>query len=373
VYTTCIYCHHDLGSNEAVEEFPVGRRLAFDAAMGRLWVVCRRCERWNLSPLDTRWEAIEACERRFRDTRLRVSSDNIGLARLAEGLELVRVGQPHRDEFAAWRYGDQFGRRRKRAIAYSAAGGAAVSAVLIGGAAAGVSIGAFGGMIGVVQQWWLDRTVDRLWDESGEPVRVQRRHLYTSRLIPTYDNAWELVVDHVPGWKKGDTVDKARRSMIVSGDEAVRLGSRLMAQANRRGGKKSVVRDAVARIEAAGHPDAFLPQIARTAERDYLASGKTDLSEKKLKRLNKPIPGSLAGLGDDVRLAVEMATQEQSEREAMQGELKALEAMWRQAEEIAHIADNLFVPESVDAFIRRERGGARETDDTGLSAPRERN
>ena len=33
---------------------------------GRLSVVCRKCERWNLSPLDERWEAIEAAEGRFR-------------------------------------------------------------------------------------------------------------------------------------------------------------------------------------------------------------------------------------------------------------------------------------------------------------------
>jgi len=101
VYSTCLFCNASLGSNEVIESFPVGRRMAFDAANGRLWVVCRKCERWNLSPLEERWEAIEESERRFRDTRLRVSTDNIGLARLAEGLELVRVGPALRPEFAA--------------------------------------------------------------------------------------------------------------------------------------------------------------------------------------------------------------------------------------------------------------------------------
>ncbi len=52
----------------AIEHFPVGRRLAFDAAKGRLWVVCHHCGRWNLSPLEERWEAIEECERLFRGT-----------------------------------------------------------------------------------------------------------------------------------------------------------------------------------------------------------------------------------------------------------------------------------------------------------------
>src|SRR5580658_5399995 len=121
MYSTCIYCHEDLGSNEVVEHFPVGRRLAFDAARGRLWVVCRKCERWNLTPIEERWEAIEECERLFRDTKLRVSTDNIGLGRAREGLELVRIGDPQRPEMAAWRYGDQFGRRRRRYIGWSGA------------------------------------------------------------------------------------------------------------------------------------------------------------------------------------------------------------------------------------------------------------
>ena len=64
--------------------FPVGRRLAFDQRRGRLWVVCRKCGKWNLTPLEERWEAIESCERLFRDTRKRTSTENIGLAKLSE-------------------------------------------------------------------------------------------------------------------------------------------------------------------------------------------------------------------------------------------------------------------------------------------------
>jgi hypothetical protein len=99
----------------------VGRRLAYAPAKGRLWVVCSRCERWNLSPLETRWEAIEEAERSYRATRLRVSTDNVGLAQLREGLELVRIGAPPRLERAGWRYGDQFGRRRRRMYMLGAA------------------------------------------------------------------------------------------------------------------------------------------------------------------------------------------------------------------------------------------------------------
>src|SRR5512144_903689 len=181
MYRTCLFCNNDLGHNEAVEHFPVGRRLAFDASRGRLWVVCRKCERWNLTPLEERWEAIEECERRFRDTRLRVSTDQIGLARLAEGLELVRIGEPQRPEFAAWRYGDQFGRRRRRQMLIAGAGIGALGALVIGGVTAGVGIGGFGWMLaragGSIIRGSPETVVARIRTPTGETLRVRRRHL----------------------------------------------------------------------------------------------------------------------------------------------------------------------------------------------------
>jgi hypothetical protein len=56
-----------------------------------------------------------------------------------------------------------------------------------------------------------------------------------------------------------------------------------------------------------------------------------------------------------VRLALEMAAHEESERRAFEGELAALEEAWREAEEIASIADRLLIPESVENWIRRQR------------------
>ncbi len=371
MYSTCIFCHRDLGANEAIEEFPVGRRIAFDPAKGRLWAVCRRCERWNLSPLETRWEAIEDCERRFRDTRRRVSTENIALARLSEGLELVRVGEPLRPEFAAWRYGDQFGRRRKRAIAYSAAGATAAGAVIVGGTIAGISMGAvFPGFNAAFQGWYRERVIHRTWDEHGEPIRIQFKHLFTSRLLPAAgEGEWMLHVDHADGWKRGSSKDK--RTMLVSGEAAVDFASRLMARVNRRGGKKATIQTAVDRIEAAGHPERYLIETARAAEREWQAAAEARAAKGKgpPKQPHKPLVGSLAGLSPDSRLAVEMATREQTEREAMLGELKGLEATWRRAEEIARIADNLLVPEEIDAFIERERSsGARREGPDGPAA-----
>jgi len=115
---------------------PIGQRLVYDEKRGQLWIVCRDCERWNLTPFDERWEAIEQCERLFRATRVRVSSDNIGLARLRDGTELVRVGSPLRPEFAAWRYGDQFDKRHTQTAITAATVGAGVVAgagLVVGG------------------------------------------------------------------------------------------------------------------------------------------------------------------------------------------------------------------------------------------------
>src|SRR5688500_10988732 len=107
MYRTCIFCSADLGSNEVVEHFPVGGRLAFDAFKGRLWAVCSKCGRWNLAPIEERWEAVEEAERHFADARQRVQSENIGLARMRDGTRLVRIGKALPGELAAWRYGTE--------------------------------------------------------------------------------------------------------------------------------------------------------------------------------------------------------------------------------------------------------------------------
>ena len=137
MYSACLFCTQPLGANEAIEAFPIGRRLAFDAAKGRLWVVCRACGRWNLTPLEERWESIEECERRFRRTHIRISTPNIGLVELPEGVTLIRIGKPLFPEFAAWRYGRRFSRRR---VKTSLAAGTIIGGAL--GAGGGYLIGA---------------------------------------------------------------------------------------------------------------------------------------------------------------------------------------------------------------------------------------
>src|SRR3954452_13947354 len=96
MYSTCLFCNKPLGENTTFEMFPVGRRLAFDAAKGRLWVICPKCERMNLTPLEERWEVIERAEELYRDARGRVTTDNSGFARIGTETELSSACDPLR-------------------------------------------------------------------------------------------------------------------------------------------------------------------------------------------------------------------------------------------------------------------------------------
>jgi len=137
MYRHCIYCSAGLGGNEAIEHFPVGRQVAFDPEKGRLWAICAKCARWNLAPIEERWEAVEEAETRFSASRMRVHRENIGLARLADGTRLVRIGRALPREMAAWRYGEQLRRRRTRYLFWGLAG-LALPGALLGLQVAGV-------------------------------------------------------------------------------------------------------------------------------------------------------------------------------------------------------------------------------------------
>lgn len=332
MYSTCIHCHAKLGANESIEHFPVGRKLAFDAARGRLWVVCRGCGRWNLTPLEERWEAIEECERSFRGTRLRMSTENVGLARLREGVELVRIGSPERPEMAAWRYGEQFRRRRRRYWVGMGITAAVGVPLLTTGALSALAALLPGGALALQAPTWIQLLyqkfgiVARGQGEQGESITVRGRHIRQARLVSTSTNAfgWELEVRHDQG------------SATLAGDAALRVARPLLACINRNGGSRSAVRHAVVRLESEGG-----------AERVFSAVAKRSWSSSLLYLLD-----------DDERLALEMATHEETERQALEGELAQLERDWREAEEIASIADNLLLPAPVREFLARHRRAA---------------
>jgi len=334
LYSTCIFCNGALGTNEVLEDFPVGRRIAFDAARGRLWVVCRRCERWNLSPIEERWEAIEAAERIFRETRMRVSTDQIGLARHREGLELVRIGAPQRPEFAAWRYGDQFGRRRRRALLVGGATAGVIGTVAIAGVVTGVLSGAILAQSGnFVNLWQNARTLVRVRAPDGRLLKLKRPDLQAAALRP----------DTEAGGFVLELRNKRRVTHVFRGEQAERIAGVMMPRLNAAGARPSVVQDAVTTLERAGGPEAFLEDLLRTPP--VASRGRRQLLEPGTLKLGRlPTPS---------RLALEMALHEEQERRALEGELKALELAWQEAEEVAAIADDLLLPDRVLRMLGR--------------------
>ena len=350
MYTTCLFCNTDLGRNETLETFPVGRRLAFDPAKGRLWVVCARCERWNLTPLEERWEAIETAEQLYRDTRRRVSTDEIGLAKLRDGTTLVRIGNPMRPEFAAWRYGDQFGRRRQRQMLLVGGGVTAVGLLVAGGIVAGVSIGAFAGVYGNLGtrliQGSPETIVARIRTSDGATLPVRRRHLGETTLSRSLDGTLQIDLRFKNGHQE------------FTGREAERIAAIVVPKVNRFGGNKATVARAVEEIEMVGGAEAFVDRLSRighirtrTAPRAatpwWRRGGDRNFSKF-----------GLFSLPPEQRLALEMALHEETERRALHGELAELERAWRDAEEIAGISDNLLVTPGIDASMDRIRKAA---------------
>ncbi|MGI8507856.1 MAG: hypothetical protein ACR2MQ_00865 [Gemmatimonadaceae bacterium] len=363
MYSTCLFCHNDLGSNEVVEHFPVGRRLAFDGARGRLWVVCRSCERWNLTPLEERWEAIEECEKLFRGTTLRMSTDHIGLARVSEGLQLVRVGDPQRPEMAAWRYGDQFGKRQRRYWTMTGAGALAIGAVLVGhfefGLLAGVSANAFNVVNLPTQVIRKHRIVARVPTPQGR-VEVSRFLLKKAKIVRSTEHPWMLEFQHAtravrslpikpqdwwrytPANRRAGSLSSVfhpSRTVRVAPDQAGAALGALLPAINARGASKSKVASAVDLIEYAKGPDKLLAHAAAFASKPH--------------SWNAMAQGTLGSLPSELRLALEMVTHEDDERRALEGELAQLEQRWKEAEEVADISDNMFVPSSVTDWIRR--------------------
>lgn len=356
MFATCMHCNAALGANDSIEAFPVGRRIAFDAPSGRLWAICRSCERWNLSPFDERWEALEQCERTFRSTRVRVSTDNIGLARLPDGTELVRIGAPLRPEFAAWRYGDQFGRRRRRMAMYAAGGvagvGLAAAGLLATGAGAllvapifqlvNVSLIASSATMSLTpvsipdKGWFLPVGAPKLVEipESSEGWGLEVG--YAVRDVQTVAPSrsgmwWELL-------KRRQNAGSEEGRMQLVGSDTIPLLRAVLPRVNRTGASSARIAEGVSMIERAGGSEGFARWAASQrrvwgAQQQFGDTG--DLQQ---------IPAA-------ARLALEMSMHEDTERRALEGELRVLEAAWRDADAIAKIADGLVPMPAIDARL----------------------
>lgn len=331
MYRTCLYCKLDLGTNAVLETLPIGRRVAFDATRGRLWVVCPHCRRWCMVPLEDRWEAIEACERLYRGTRLRLGSGEVSLAHLPSGLELVRVGKPLRPELAAWRFA---GRRP-----------------------------------GLVQRTgrWIHKQMTRTIIGPSKILHQVPRALLAIRYIRRDDVSrilWRPPRDGMPWGIERQLVEadadlpagatslhaEIPSGQVFRGEERLRVGGLALTELNRTSLTGARVRDALEWLDTFGNP--FAMEMDAGADHAILApEGRTPGRASALSH-----PGYLADLQPAVRLALEMASHEAEERLFLQGELWRLERAWREAEEIAAIADQLTVPAWIQGWVGGRRG-----------------
>ena len=340
MFQRCLVCHTPFPSNETLEHFPLGIRVAFDPGKGRLWAVCRECKRWTLAPIEERWEALEELERIVQDrARLLSQTDNIALLRY-ERLEIVRVGRANLAEQSWWRYGTELAKRRKNYKALSAAGAIGAGAAIWGGMATGG--------LSFVAAWilWdkLPGTIPEAarWFRFGGDVWRGRARChrcgYTFRRL-SYRRRGELILRHTGEMEPTGIRYRCPRcrehregGLHLDGREAEHTLRRALAYHHFEGASERTVTSATRLIQEAGTPT----ELARILLRDG-------------KRL-----GSLGRTGG---IALEIAANEASEQRLLELELNELELHWEREEELAAIIDGELTPLPLLETLRRKVAG----------------
>ena len=319
MYRKCLVCSRDFAPNDALEHLDRGRRVAYDPARGRLWMVCHACSGWSLVPMESRWEALDELEKLVTDRgRLLSSTDNVALLR-AGPLEIVRVGGAELREEAWWRYGRELRSRRERYQKLSTAGTVAAAATIAGSWATG-------GMSFVAA--WL------VWD------RVPGLVTGGARLLRFGRTAWRGGGECERCGRPIDRVRYADGNDLVLRDEGESVGIRVVCrycgvtngglllrgqEANR------TLRRVLAYRHFSGASEGRVDKAARLIE---AAGGSRRLPSRILRQATP-----LHQVGRVGRVALEIAVHEEHERRLLSMEIAELEAHWRKEEELARIMD----------------------------------
>jgi len=341
LYTRCLVCSTAFEPNDQLEHFPLGRRVAFDPARGRLWAVCKACRRWSLAPIEERWEALEELEKLTKDrAHLLSQTDNIALLRVGL-LEIVRVGRAGLTEEAWWRYGRELASRRRSYRRLSLAGTIAAGAVVAGGWATGgmtllgmwLVIGHAPDSVTNTARWlrfggsaWRGR---QSCPRCGHEFRSLR---YRDRggvvLLPGEEPGAPHLSFRCPRcgqFREG--------GLHLEGQEADRTLRRMLAYHHFAGATERRVFSATRLIEEAGSPQDLTRIVVRDGRR----------------------------LGDLQRtgaIALEIATNEATEQHLLELELAELEAHWKVEEELASIVDGELTPLPLLESLRRKVTGS---------------
>jgi hypothetical protein len=307
MYRTCAFCNGKLDGDGGPSGLGVGRRLAFDEWKGRLWVICPKCSRWNLAPLDDRLERIDSLARAAAAGRVAAASAQVALIRW-QAYDIVRVGKPRRLEFATWRYGERLRARRREQLKFVvpvtvAAVGLAVAVNVTAGGSLGVFVWNMPNLArrlytGMVGRRRVGLAEPPVCERCGNVLELRARHVAHARVLghPQTDLALLLSCPAC----------RAEGAMLVGREAQLALRQGLTYLAIARAGRQRV-EDAARLVEGAGGPDQLIREVAR----------------REL---------TLRSLAPERRLALEMAVDERAE-------VEELERQWREAEEIAEIAD----------------------------------
>jgi hypothetical protein len=155
-------------------------------------------------------------------------------------------------------------------------------------------------------------------------------------VVDAMASRWTRLAPDGDGWAL--QWQRPGRVTTIGGHEAERVLRSVATSVNLSGGSPIEVAGAVALLDATGGPERFLVRLAQASQRKHAPS--------------------VGLLPPDVRIAMEMALHEETERRALAGELAVLEEDWRLAEEIAAIADDLLLPDVVRERLRLARARA---------------
>lgn len=307
MFRSCAFCNTAFDGDGGPSGLGVGRRIAFDEWKGRLWVVCPRCSRWNLTPFDDRLERIEAVARAAQAGRIAGSTDQVALIRW-ERYDFVRVGKPPRVELATWRYGERLRNRQRERLKVVVP--LTVAAIGLGIAANVAAGGGFGVIV-----WNIHRAVDWVYlrivgsrkvsliespicARCGSIMVLRARHVQYARVVPDTHADMGIVLSCPRCHQEGAQ---------LTGIEAVQVLRQGLTYLNLVRGGRRRAEDAAREVDRVGGPDRLVRDVAQ-----------------------RELP--LRALRPERGLAFEMAVDERAE-------VEELEQQWREAEEIADIAD----------------------------------
>lgn len=330
MYTTCAFCNAALDGDGGPSGLGVGRRLAFDEWRGRLWVICRRCARWNLTPFDDRLERLEALARVAATGRLIAATEQIALIRW-QSYDLVRVGRPPRVELAHWRYGERLAQRaRDRAKVVVPLTAAAVAV----GVVANVALGGGLGVVVLnlhnaserVYVWMVGKRRVALLEppicaRCGQLMELRAKHVQYARVIPETRADLAVMLSCPACHSEG---------ALLTGDAATQVLRQGLTYLNATRSGRRLARDAARAVDSAGGAHELIRDVSRRE-------------------------ATLRSLRPDRRLALEMAVDEHAE-------LLELERQWHEAEELADIADGSLGSAALDLGVEQLRNRSKSTE-----------